>query len=75
MTPRSDDRPSFPFTARYNGACAAECGHRIHEGDMVQYVDGQLVHVGCIPDEQGLSPRPVCPNCHTTIALNGACLC
>lgn len=68
------DHPSHPFAARYNGTCAVECGHRIHEGDMVQYVEGQLVHVGCVPDEEP-EPRPVCPNCFMEIAKNGACQC
>lgn len=64
-----------PFQARYNGACAVDCGHRIHEGDMVQYVDRQLVHVGCIPDEKEPEPRPVCQECWTEIAANGTCMC
>lgn len=76
MTHRSDDQPSFPFTARFDGACAADCGNRIHPGDTVQYVDGQLVHHGCIPTEQPEpEPRPVCPSCFMEIALNGACSC
>lgn len=70
------DRPSYPFRARYNGDCAAGCGNRVHEGDMVQFVEGQLVHVGCIPDEQPEpEPRPVCPECFLEIAVNGACSC
>lgn len=63
-----------PFPARYNGACAVECGHRIHEGDMVQYVEDQLVHVGCVPADEP-EPRPVCPTCFLEIPLNGACGC
>lgn len=42
----TDSRPSFPFRARYDGVCAADCGYRVHPGDMVQFVEGQLVHVG-----------------------------
>lgn len=71
-----NDAPRPPFRARYNGRCAAECGHRVHEGDMVQYVGGQLVHVGCIPDERPEpAPRHVCPSCFVEIALNGECSC
>lgn len=68
---------SHPFRARYDGGpCAAECGTRIHFNDMVQYVDGQLVHHGCIPAEQPEPKlRPVCDTCRVEIALNGACSC
>jgi hypothetical protein len=69
-----DNRPSFPFPARYDGGCAAECGHRVHPGDMVQFVEGQLVHVGCIPDEEP-EPRPVCPVCWLEQSVNGSCGC
>jgi len=76
MTPRFDDEPPATWRARYDGTCAADCGFRIHPGDMVQRVDGQLVHHGCIPEEQPEpEPRPVCPTCHMEIALNGACSC
>lgn len=78
MTPRfeRDDEPPRPFRARYDGTCAADCPNRIHPGDMVQYVDGQLVHVGCIPDERPEpEPRPVCPACFTETALNGTWSC
>lgn len=72
----STDRPPFPFPARYDGACAADCGNRIHPRDMIQFVEGQLVHVGCIPEEQPEpEPRPVCPTCFLEIPLNGACQC
>lgn len=72
----STDRPSFPFPARYDGACAADGGNRIHPRDMVQFVEGHLVHVGCIPDEQPEPyPWPVCPTCFLEIPLNGACSC
>ncbi len=70
------DGPSRPFRARRNDVCAAECGFRIHEGDMAQYVEGQLVHHGCIPDDKPEpDPRPTCPICFTEIALNGSCSC
>jgi len=70
------DGPSRPFRARRDGVCAAACGYRIHEGDMAQYVDDQLVHHGCIPDEKPEpEARPVCPTCHMEIALDGACSC
>ena len=73
---RDADAAPMPFRARYNGTCAADCDHRIHEGDMVQYVDGQLVHHGCLPAAAPEpEPRPVCPSCFMEIALNGACSC
>ena len=65
-----------PFRARFDGVCAAECPERLHPGDMVQYVDGQLVHHGCLPAAAPEpEPRPVCPSCFMEIALNGACSC
>lgn len=70
------DAPSPPFRARYDGVCAADCGNRIHPGDTAQYVEGQLVHHGCVPDEKPEpEPRPVCSTCFMEIALNGACQC
>lgn len=41
---------------------------------MVQYVEDQLVHVGCVPADEP-EPRPVCPTCFLEIPLNGACGC
>lgn len=64
------------FEAKCGGRCAAECGTRIDPGDQVEYVDDELVHVGCVPEpESEPKPRPVCPNCFMEIALNGACSC
>lgn len=37
------------FRAKFDGVCAAECGNRIHPGDLVRYEDDQLVHVECVP--------------------------
>ncbi len=66
--------PSHPFPARYDGTCAVECGSRIHPGDMVQYVEDQLVHNGCVPADEP-EPRPVCGECFMEQAVNGACGC
>lgn len=64
------------FTAKYDGTCAAECGERVHPGDRVKYVDDQLVHEGCVPAQVvERAPRPVCPECFTETAVNGACAC
>lgn len=64
------------FVAKYSGRCAAECGDPIAPGAAVAYIDGALVHDGCIPaDEVERAPRPTCPDCFTEIALNGACSC
>ena len=63
------------FPALYPGKCAADCGW-INPGDDVEWVDGHLVHVECMPEpEVERKPRPVCPECFTEIALNGACQC
>lgn len=69
----STDRPSFPFQARYDGVCAAECGNRIHPGDHVRYEEGQLVHAACFPVEEPL--RPVCSKCWLEVSVSGACGC
>lgn len=64
------------FTAKYSGRCAGDCGDSIVPGDAVRYVDGDLVHDDCTPTvEVEREVRPVCPNCFTEIALNGACSC
>lgn len=64
------------FTARYAGRCAADCGEQITPGDEVEFVDDQLVHDGCTPTPHvERAPRPVCTDCFTEIALNGACSC
>lgn len=65
------------FEARYRGACAGDCGETIKPGDVVAYVDDQLVHEGCEPAPAPVerAPRPLCPECFTETALNGACAC
>ncbi|MAM53562.1 hypothetical protein [Microbacterium sp. UBA3394] len=65
------------FPARYPGRCAAaDCDDAIDPGDIVEYVDEQLVHEGCRPAPTvERAPRPVCPECFTETALNGACAC
>jgi hypothetical protein len=65
----------MPFIARYPGKCAG-CGEGISPGRVVEYVDDELVHDGCVPTpERPERPRPVCPECFTETALNGACSC
>ena len=55
---------SRPFTARYNGHCAADCGQPIREGDQAVYDDDQLVHHDCADDSTPQRPeQPACPNC------------
>lgn len=54
------------FRAKFDGVCAAECGNRIHPGDLVRYEDDELVHDECAPkaDPFALGPREVvCPDC------------
>jgi len=68
----------FPFPARYDGVCAADCDSRIHPGDTVQFVDGQLVHLECtarLLAQPEPEPRPVCPSCWLEISVSGACGC
>ncbi len=59
--------PGQVFPARYDGTCAAECGHRIHPGDPVRYDDDdQLRHDQCTPKRSkfDIGPREVvCPDC------------
>lgn len=53
------------FAARYSGGqCAAACGEPIIEGEMLTYIDDDLVHVGCSRDT-GLRqvPATVCTKC------------
>ncbi|MEQ6899253.1 hypothetical protein [Microbacterium sp. KR10-403] len=57
---------SGTFPAQYDGVCAAECGSRIHPGDIVRYEDGQLVHDECAPQPDQLEVQPyetTCPDC------------
>lgn len=64
------------FTARFGGRCAAECGERIKPGDVVEYVDDQLVHEGCVPAPVMERPaREQCPDCFTERSVTGACMC
>lgn len=63
------------FLAKYSGTCAgAGCDQDIDPGDIVEYVEEQLVHEGCLPPAE-VKPRPVCKECFTEIALNGSCAC
>lgn len=39
------------FSARYPGECAGDCGDVIAEGDQVRYVDDELMHAECAPDD------------------------
>lgn len=58
---------SATFPARYDGTCAADCGNRIHPGDLVRYEDDQLVHDECAPKPDPLELKPtevVCPDCY-----------
>ena len=52
-----------PFEARYNGQCAAECGSRIHVGDLVVFTDDGLTHVDCADHQKVERPVTVCNSC------------
>lgn len=41
-----------PFPARYPGRCT-ECHEGIEVDDEVTYVDDELLHAACAPDEEG----------------------
>lgn len=48
------------------GQCPADCGNRIHEGDLIEKVDGEWVHVECTPAPDPLELKPsevVCGTC------------
>lgn len=55
------------FPAKFEGGmCPADCGNRIHAGDMVRYDGDELVHDECAPklSKYDLGPREtVCPDC------------
>ena len=67
---------SRPFAAAYGGACAADCGDRIHPGDPVTYVADELFHEECAGRGPAAAldapPGRVCPSCWTVHA--GECL-
>jgi hypothetical protein len=59
------------FKAKYAGRCAA-VGDTILPGDLVVYVDDDLVHLDC--EEQGLTERPSAVVC-TTCWIEKPCPC
>lgn len=67
------------FTARFDGPCVA--GDRIVAGDEIERTDqpGEFIHVDCEEDAEAKNfpstKRPVCPDCWTTVAVNGSCGC
>lgn len=65
------------FPARYGARCAADCIEDfIYPGDLIEYVEGQIVHEGCTPAVVvDRAPRPVCPDCFTEITPAGTCGC
>lgn len=66
---------SKTFLAKYDGRCAgAGCDQPIDIGDIVEYVEEQLVHEGCLPPAE-VKPAPVCASCFMEIAKNGSCGC
>lgn len=63
------------FKAKYDGRCA-ECHETIYRGDLLEHVDGQVIHTDCTPDETKPEvARPTCPKCWLVIAANGECGC
>jgi hypothetical protein len=48
------------FAARYRGFCS-NCDDAIVPGDVVEYVDEELVHAECSPREE--KPLDVCAVC------------
>jgi hypothetical protein len=63
------------FLAKYNTACpGAGCDEDIEVGDIVEWIEGQVVHEGCLPPAE-VKPRPVCGECFMEITPSGACGC
>lgn len=66
------------FPARYRGRCAAECGDPIGVGDLVTYLDDELVHDSCAavlawpPSPPRRPDQDPCAACHMIHA--GECL-
>lgn len=58
-----------PFTAKFSGRCAADCGDPIRPGDDVQYLADELFHTECSGHHPAPPPRPrpepaPCGACH-----------
>lgn len=63
--------PRFTFRAQYEGSmCPADCGHRIHPGDLVKYDEyDDLMHAECTPERDPTTLAPgevVCGVCWIT---------
>lgn len=69
------------FPAKFDGValCPAECGRRIHAGDMVTYNDSdELVHASCTPKVDPFTigaTEVLCADCFTLRSVNGECRC
>lgn len=59
------------FEAKYGGGCAG-CPERIVPGQLVTFVDDELVHVGC---EEGVPPERPAPEVCTECWLEKPCGC
>lgn len=66
----SDILASRPFEARYHTTCAG-CEEKISPGDLVKFVDDEVVHEDCEPREERPA-KPPCPACFMVHA--GECL-
>lgn len=63
------------FLAKYVSKCpGAGCTEPIDVDDIVEWIDGQVVHQGCQPPVEP-EPRPVCGVCFIEITPSGACGC
>ncbi len=62
------------FEAKYHGRCA-ECEDEIEPGDRVRYVDGGLVHVGCLDPALRVRRRQTKAEVCTTCWLERPCPC
>lgn len=63
------------FLAKYASVCPGQgCEDPIDIGDIVEWVEGHVVHEGCMPPPE-VKPRPVCTDCWMEVALNGSCSC
>lgn len=68
------------LTARWQTACAAECGRPIEPGEDMERAGEGWVHASCDPDvipsiiEAGIE-HPVCPRCWLERSVDGSCGC
>lgn len=59
--------PASTFNAKYQGRCAlptCERRNEIEQGDVCQYVDGELMHMVCARRVERGQAEKLCPDCY-----------